>query len=50
MLLGRAGLAQLRAAGGTSARLADEVRDMVTEAAGRVLPSGADAFRDGLDR
>ena len=50
VLLGRVGLAQLRAAGGTSARLADEVRDMVTETAGLVLPAGADAVRNELDR
>ena len=50
VVLGRAGQAQLRAAGGPSARLADDVRDMVTETAGRVLPAGADAARDELDR
>ncbi|MEV5819697.1 phage holin family protein [Micromonospora haikouensis] len=50
VLLGRAGLAQLRATGGPSARLADDVRDMVTETAGRVLPAGAEAARDELDR
>ncbi|WP_405431281.1 phage holin family protein [Micromonospora sp. NBC_00617] len=50
VLLGRVGLAQLRAAGGPSARLADDVRDMVTETAGRVLPAGVDAARDELGR
>ncbi|WP_406070916.1 phage holin family protein [Micromonospora sp. NBC_01638] len=50
VLLGRVGMAQLRAAGGPSARLADDVRDMVTETAGRVLPAGVDAARAELDR
>ncbi|MEV0001686.1 phage holin family protein [Micromonospora sp. NPDC050980] len=50
VLLGRVGLARLRAAGGPSARLADDVRDMVTGTAGRVLPAGAEAARDELDR
>lgn len=50
VVLGRAGLAQLRAAGGPSARLADDVRDMVTETAGQVLPAGASAIRDELAR
>ncbi|MBM0230389.1 hypothetical protein JNW91_00020 [Micromonospora sp. STR1_7] len=50
VLLGRVGLAQLRAAGGPSARLADDVRDIVTETAGRVLPAGADAARGELGR
>ncbi|MDG4801429.1 hypothetical protein [Micromonospora sp. WMMD980] len=50
VLLGRVGLARLRAAGGPSARLADDVRDMVAGTAGRVLPAGAEAARDELDR
>ncbi|MFI6225906.1 phage holin family protein [Micromonospora echinospora] len=50
VVLGRAGLAQLRAAGGPAARLADDVRDMVTETAGQVLPAGAGAVRNELDR
>lgn len=48
--LGRMGLAQLRAAGGTSAQLADEVRDMVSATAGKVVPAGTDAARDELER
>ncbi|MFI7427658.1 phage holin family protein [Micromonospora sp. NPDC049836] len=50
VVLGRLGLAQLRAAGGTSARLADEVRDVVSATAGRVVPAGTDAARDELNR
>ncbi|MFE9955110.1 phage holin family protein [Micromonospora sp. NPDC005299] len=50
VMLGRAGLAQLRVAGGPSARLADEVRDVVSATAGRVVPAGADAARDELGR
>ncbi|MEU8301082.1 phage holin family protein [Micromonospora sp. NPDC048909] len=50
VVLGRLGLQQLRAAGGTSARLADEVRDMVSTTAGRVMPAGADIARDELNR
>jgi hypothetical protein len=50
VVLGRMGLAQLRAAGGTSAQFADEVRDMVSATAGRVVSTGADAARDELNR
>ncbi|MFC0005547.1 phage holin family protein [Micromonospora siamensis] len=50
VVLGRLGLAQLRAAGGTSARLADEVRDMVSATAGRVVPAAGEAARDEFDR
>ncbi|MCW3842316.1 phage holin family protein [Micromonospora yasonensis] len=50
VVLGRVGLAQLRAAGGSSARLADEVRDVVSATAGRVVPAGTDAARDELGR
>ncbi|WP_431918840.1 phage holin family protein [Micromonospora wenchangensis] len=50
MVMGRVGLAQLRAAGGPSARLADDVRDVVSGTVGRVLPAGVDAARNELDR
>ncbi|MEU4660150.1 phage holin family protein [Micromonospora chalcea] len=50
VVLGRVGLAQLRAAGGPSARLADDVRDVASGTAGRVLPAGLDAARDELNR
>ncbi|MFU8850766.1 phage holin family protein [Micromonospora sp. SL1-18] len=49
-LLARLGLNQLRAAGGSSARLADEVRDAVSATAGRVVPAGSTAARDALKR
>ncbi|MEU2613728.1 phage holin family protein [Micromonospora sp. NPDC007271] len=49
-LLARIGLDQLRAAGGSSARLADEVRDAVSATAGRVVPAGSHAARDALGR
>jgi hypothetical protein len=50
VVLGRAGLTQLRAAGGGSARLADEVREAVSATAGRVVPAGTAAVRDELGR
>ncbi|MEU3453414.1 phage holin family protein [Micromonospora sp. NPDC006766] len=50
LVLGRLGLNQLRAAGGGSARLADEVRDAVSATAGRVVPAGSAAVRSGLRR
>ncbi|MFG2164912.1 phage holin family protein [Micromonospora chersina] len=50
VVLGGMGLEQLRAAGGSSARLADEVRDMVSATASRVVPAGTDAARDELGR
>ncbi len=50
LVLGRLGLEQLRAAGGDSARLADEVRDTVSATADRVMPAGAAAARDALKR
>ncbi|MGR6320231.1 phage holin family protein [Micromonospora soli] len=50
VLLGRVGLDQLRAAGGSSARLADEVRDAVSATAGRVVPAGSSAAQDELRR
>ncbi|MFG3417861.1 phage holin family protein [Micromonospora sp. NPDC048063] len=50
VFLGAAGLERLRAAGGRSARLADEVRDAVTSTAGRVVPAGSSAVRDELGR
>ncbi|SBT45878.1 phage holin family protein [Micromonospora narathiwatensis] len=50
VVLGRVGLARLRAAGGSSARLADEVRDAVSATAGRVVPAGSAAARDALGR
>ncbi|MGN9809277.1 phage holin family protein [Micromonospora sp. BQ11] len=50
VVLGRAGLAQLRSAGGHSARLADEMRDAVATTASRVVPAGAAAVRDEIDQ
>ncbi|WP_262284016.1 phage holin family protein [Micromonospora sp. MA102] len=50
VVLGGMGLEQLRAAGGSSARLADEVRDMVSATASRVVPAGTDAARDEWGR
>ncbi|MFU8871769.1 phage holin family protein [Micromonospora sp. SL4-19] len=50
VVLGRFGLDRLRAAGGSSARLADEVRDAVSGTAGRVVPAGSSAARDALGR
>lgn len=50
VLLSTTGLRRLRAAGGSSARLADEVRDAVSATAGRVVPAGSAAVRDALDR
>jgi Putative Actinobacterial Holin-X, holin superfamily III len=47
--LGRLGLAQLRAAGGSSAHVADEVREAVSATAGRVVPAGSAAARDALE-
>ncbi|MET7969374.1 phage holin family protein [Micromonospora sp. NPDC005305] len=49
-VLGRMGLEQLRAAGGSSARLADEVRNAVSATAGRVMPASSAAARDALGR
>ncbi|MGN9778070.1 phage holin family protein [Micromonospora sp. H33] len=48
--LGRLGLEQLRAAGGSSARLADEVRNAVSATAGRVVPASSSAAREALGR
>ncbi|RZU76160.1 putative superfamily III holin-X [Micromonospora kangleipakensis] len=50
VVLGRAGLSQLRAAGGGPAWLADEMQDAVSTTASRVVPAGAAAVRDELDR
>lgn len=50
VVLGRIGLRQLQAAGGSSARLAEEVQDVVSATAGRVAPAGAAAARDELRR
>ncbi|MFJ8579874.1 phage holin family protein [Micromonospora sp. NPDC093277] len=50
VVLGRLGLNRLRAAGGSSARLADEVHDTVSATAGRVVPAGSTAVRDALGR
>ncbi|WBB67706.1 phage holin family protein [Micromonospora sp. WMMD812] len=50
VVLGRAGLTQLRAAGGGSAWLADEMQDAVSATASRAVPAGAAAVRDELDR
>ncbi|MEH0821672.1 phage holin family protein [Micromonospora sp. CPCC 205714] len=50
VVLGRAGLQQLRAAGGGSAWLADEMQDAVSATASQVVPAGAAAVRDELDR
>ncbi|MFC3502813.1 phage holin family protein [Micromonospora krabiensis] len=50
LVLGRLGLQQLRAAGGASAWLADEVSDMVSTTANRVVPAGAEAARDAVNR
>ncbi|MFD2765334.1 phage holin family protein [Micromonospora eburnea] len=50
VVLGRVGLNQLRAAGGSSARLADEVRDAVSATAAQVVPAGSAAARDALGR
>lgn len=49
-VLGRLGLRQLRAAGGSSARLADEVRNTVSATAGTVVPAGSSAAREALGR
>ncbi|MFC0506468.1 phage holin family protein [Micromonospora costi] len=46
VVLGRLGLAQLRAAGGGSARVADEVRHAVSATANRMVPAGTAAARD----
>ncbi|SCL34040.1 Putative Holin-X, holin superfamily III [Micromonospora rhizosphaerae] len=48
--LGGLGLDRLRSAGGSSARLADEVRDAVSTTAGRVVPAGSSAARDEFRR
>ncbi|MEV1145259.1 phage holin family protein [Micromonospora sp. NPDC049799] len=50
IVLGRAGMEQLRAAGGHSAWLADEMQDAVATTASRVVPAGAAAVRDELDQ
>ncbi|SCF12687.1 Putative Holin-X, holin superfamily III [Micromonospora coriariae] len=50
VVLGRAGLQQLRAAGGGSAWLADEVQDAMAATASQVVPAGAAAVRDELDQ
>ncbi|MEH0841170.1 phage holin family protein [Micromonospora sp. CPCC 205711] len=50
VVLGRAGLEQLRAAGGGSAWLADELQDAVSTTASRVVPAGAAAVRDEFDQ
>ncbi|MEU4482458.1 phage holin family protein [Micromonospora sp. NPDC023966] len=50
VVLGAKGLEQLRAAGGSSARLADQVSDVVSATASRVVPAGTDAARDELGR
>ncbi|MCO1593965.1 phage holin family protein [Micromonospora sp. RHAY321] len=50
VVLGRAGLHQLRTAGGGSAWLADEVQAAVATTASRVVPAGAAAVRDELDQ
>jgi Putative Actinobacterial Holin-X, holin superfamily III len=50
VVLGRIGLKQLRAAGGSSARLADEVRNTVSATAGRVAPASSSAAREALER
>ncbi|MCM0675263.1 phage holin family protein [Micromonospora phytophila] len=50
VVLGRAGLSQLRAAGGGPAWLADEMQGAVSSTASQVVPAGAAAVRDELDR
>ncbi|MET8307508.1 phage holin family protein [Micromonospora sp. NPDC005173] len=50
VVLGRAGLQQLRAAGGGSAWLADEMQQAVSTTASQVVPAGAAAVRDELDK
>ncbi|MBM0256763.1 hypothetical protein [Micromonospora sp. 4G55] len=50
VVLGRAGLAQLRAAGSGPAWLADEMQDAVSATASQVVPAGAAAVREELDR
>ncbi|MEH0937643.1 phage holin family protein [Micromonospora psammae] len=50
VVLGRAGLNQLRAAGGGSAWFADEMQDVVATTASHVVPAGAAAVREELDR
>lgn len=49
-VLFRLGLEQLRAAGGSSARLADEVHDTVSATAGRVVPAPSSAARVAFKR
>ncbi|MCW3815077.1 phage holin family protein [Micromonospora sp. DR5-3] len=48
--LGSLGLQRLRAAGGSSARLADQVGNAVSSTAGRVMPAGTAAVREGWER
>ncbi|MEO3780174.1 phage holin family protein [Micromonospora sp. B11E3] len=48
VVLAGMGLDQLRAAGGSSARLADQVSAAVSDTANRVLPAGSAAARDAL--
>ena len=50
VFMGASGLERLRAAGGSSARVADDVRDAVSATAARVVPAGSAAARDALDR
>ncbi|SCF34960.1 Putative Holin-X, holin superfamily III [Micromonospora purpureochromogenes] len=50
VVLGRAGLTQLRAAGGGPAWLADEMQDAVSATASQVVPAGAAAVREEFDR
>ncbi|OKI50438.1 phage holin family protein [Micromonospora sp. CB01531] len=50
VFLGGLGLQRLRTAGGSSARLADQVGNAVSSTAGRVVPAGTSAARDGWER
>lgn len=50
VLLGGLGLDRLRAAGGTSGRLADQLGNAVSETADRMLPAGTSAAREGGER
>jgi hypothetical protein len=50
VVVGKLGLDRLRAAGGSTGRLAEEVTDTVSGTVHRVLPAGAAAARDTLGR
>jgi Putative Actinobacterial Holin-X, holin superfamily III len=47
-VLGSMGLDRLRAAGGSSERLAEGIRDAVSDTVGRVVPAGASAAKEAV--